>query len=148
MKSQRRRYLALRMLMVFSVLTVFGLAYGQQKIALKADKGGKGAKGEVTIADAKADQKELTITMSGLKPDSVYTVWLVNMKPKMDMAGVGTGDYSFKSDEKGAAKYSATISSAELEKWQMFEIAYHPNGDAKDMKKMEIALSGPIKMGK
>lgn len=147
MKSQRR-YRALRMLMFFSVLSVAGLAYGQQKIALKADKGGKGAKGEVTIADAKSGQKELTVTMSGLKPNSVYTVWLVNVKPKMDMAGVGTGDYSFKSDEKGAANYSAIISSAELEKWQMFEIAYHPKGNAKDMKKMEIALSAPIKMEK
>jgi hypothetical protein len=70
------------------------------------------------------------------------------MKPKMDMAGVGTGDYSFKSDDKGNATYTASISSAELEKWQMFEIAYHPDGNAKDMKKMQIALSGPIKMGK
>jgi hypothetical protein len=70
------------------------------------------------------------------------------MKPKMDMAGVGTGDYSFKSDGKGAANYTAAISSVELEKWQMFEIVYHPNGDAKDMKQMQIALSGPIKIGK
>ena len=147
MKLQKR-YCALRMFLVFAVLTVSGVAYGQQKIALKADKGGKGAKGEVAIANAKAGEKELTITMTGLKPNSVFTVWLVNMKPKMDMVGVGTGDYSFKSDDKGTANYTASISSAELEKWQMFEIAYHPDGDAKDMKKMQIALSGPIKMGK
>jgi hypothetical protein len=147
MKLQTRN-LGLTAFLLFTVLAVFGLAEGQQKIALKADKAGKGAKGEVAIADAKAGPKELAITMTGLKPNSVYTVWLVNMKPKMDMAGVGTGDYSFKSDAKGAANYSATISSAELEKWQMFEIAYHPDGDAKDMKKMQIALSGPIKMGK
>ncbi len=150
MKLQKllKKCRASRMVIIFAVLTVSGLAYGEQKLALKADKGGKGAKGEVAIADTKPGQKELTITMSGLKPDSVYTVWVVNMKPKMDMAGVGTGDYSFKSDDKGVAKYSATISSAELEKWQMFEIAYHPDGDAKDMKKMQIALSGPIKMAK
>lgn len=147
MKLQKR-YWALRMLLVFTVLAVSGLAHGQQKIALKPDKAGKGAKGEVAIADAKAGQKELAITMTGLKPNSVYTVWLVNMKPKMDMAGVGSGDHSFKSDDKGAANYSATISSAELEKWQMFEVAHHPDGDAKDMKKMQIALSGPVKMGK
>jgi hypothetical protein len=132
----------------FALLAVSSLAQDQQKIALKADKAGKGATGEVAIVDAKAGQKELTITIAGLKPNSVYTVWLVNMKPKMDMAGVGTGDYSFKSDAKGAASYSATISGAELAKWQMLEIAYHPGGDAKDMKKMQIALSGPIKMEK
>jgi hypothetical protein len=147
MKLQTRNW-ALRMLLAFTVLVVSGLAEGQQKIVLKADKGGKGAKGEVAIADAKAGQKEITITMTGLTPNSVYTVWLVNMKPKMDMVGVGTGDYSFKSDSKGAANYSAIISNAELEKWQMFEIAHHPDGDAKDMKKMQIALSGPVKMGK
>ena len=69
---------------------------------MKADKAGQGAKGEVVITDGKAGQKEITITMTGLKPNYVYTVWLVNMKPKMDMLGVGTGDYSFKSDGKGA----------------------------------------------
>lgn len=135
-------------LLVFTVFAVSGLAEGQQKIALKADKAGKGAKGEVAIADAKAGQKEITITMTSLKPNSVYTVWLVNMKPKMDMIGVGSGDYSFKTDDKGTGNYSAAISNAELEKWQMIEIAYHPDGDAKDMKKMQIALSGPVKMGK
>ena len=115
-------------------------------ISLKADKGGKDAKGEVAFADTQTGQKRVTITMSGLRPDSVYTVWLVNMKPKMDMAGVGTGDYSFRSDSKGTGKYTAVISTAELEKWQMVEVAYHPGGDAKDMKNMQIALSAPIKI--
>ena len=137
---------------IILVLTVFAMsaiaAAGEQKISLKADKGGKGAKGEVVISDGKPGQKEITITMTGLKPNSVYTVWLVNMKPKMDMLGVGTGDYSFKSDDKGMGSYTATIANAELDKWQLFEIAYHPDGDAKDMKKMEIALSGPVKMEK
>jgi hypothetical protein len=49
----------------------------------------------------------------------------------MDMLGAGTGDYSFKSDDKGIGNYTATISNAELEKWEMVEIAYHPDGDAK-----------------
>jgi hypothetical protein len=113
---------------------------------LKADKAGKGAKGEVVIADPKAGQKQVTITMSGLRPDSVYTVWLVNMKPKMDMAGMGTRDFSFRSDSKGTGKYTAIVSNADLEKWQVVEIAYHPGGDAKDMKSMQIALSAPIKI--
>ena len=147
MKLPARNF-GLAALLFFAVLAVFGLAQGQQKIALKADKAGKGATGEVAIADAKAGQKEITITMSGLKPNAVYTVWLVNMKPKMDMVGVGTGDYSFKSDDKGTANHTANISSAELEKWQMFEIAYHPDGDAKNMKTMQIALSGPVKVEK
>ncbi len=129
---------------VFLLFTGFAFAVGTQKISLKADKAGKGAKGEVVITDKEAAQKEITISMTGLKPNSVYTVWLVNMKPKMDMAGVGTGDYSFKTDEKGNQNYKATISKTDLEKWQMFEIAYHPDGNPKNMKNMEIALKGDI----
>ena len=147
MKAQKRNW-ALGIILVFTVFVMSAMAANEQKITLKADKAGQGAKGEVVIADGKAGQKEITISMTGLKPNSVYTVWLVNMKPKMDMLGVGTGDYSFKSDGKGIGNYTATISNAELEKWEMLEIAYHPDGNAKNMKKMQIALSGPIKMGK
>jgi hypothetical protein len=147
MKAQKRNW-ALGIILVFTVFVMSAMAANEQKITLKTDKAGQGAKGEVVIADGKAGQKEITISMTGLKPNSVYTVWLVNMKPKMDMLGVGTGDYLFKSDGKGIGNYTATISNAELEKWEMLEIAYHPDGNAKDMKKMQIALSGPIKMGK
>jgi hypothetical protein len=147
MKAQKRNW-ALGIILVFTVFVMSAMAANEQKITLKTDKAGQGAKGEVVIADGKAGQKEITISMTGLKPNSVYTVWLVNMKPKMDMLGVGTGDYLFKSDGKGIGNYTATISNAELEKWEMLEIAYHPDANAKDMKKMQIALSGPIKMGK
>jgi hypothetical protein len=147
MKAQKRNW-ALGIILVFTVFVMSAMAANEQKITLKTDKAGQGAKGEVVIADGKAGQKEITISMTGLKPNSVYTVWLVNMKPKMDMLGVGTGDYLFKSDGKGIGNYTATISNAELEKWEMLEIAYHPDGNAKNMKKMQIALSGPIKMGK
>jgi hypothetical protein len=147
MKTQKRNW-ALGVILVFTVFAISAMAAGERKIALKADKAGQGAKGDVVITDGKAGQKEITITMTGLKPNSVYTVWLVNMKPKMDMAGVGSGDYAFKSDGKGNANYSATISNAELEKWEMLEIAYHPDRNAKDMKKMQIALTGPVKMKK
>ena len=68
------------------------------------------------------------------------------MKPKMDMAGLGGGDYSFKSDDKGNASYSATIGSVDLSKWQLVEVAYHPSGDPKNMKEMEnAALIGELK---
>ncbi len=67
------------------------------------------------------------------------------MKPKMDMIGVGMGDYSFKSDDKGNGHYSANVSAAELEKWQILEIAYHTDGDPKNMKKMGIALKADIR---
>ena len=146
MKAQKSW--ALSVILVFTLFVMSAMAANEQKITLKADTAGQGAKGEVVITDSKAGQKEITIAVTGLKPNSVYTVWLVNMKPKMNMLGVGTGDYSFKSDDKGIGNYTATISNAELEKWEMLEIAYHPDGDAKDMKKMQIALKAPVKMKK
>ena len=68
------------------------------------------------------------------------------MNPKMDMAGLGEGGYSLKSDDKGDASYSATIGSADLSKWQLIELAYHPSGDPKNMKElMNTALIGKLK---
>lgn len=103
------------------------------------------AGGEAVIKDAGPGQKEISITAHGLKPNAVYTVWLVNMKPKMDMMGLGQAmDYAFKSDDKGNGTYTGTIAAEDLAKWQMIEIAYHPTGDAKDMKKMKVAMKGGL----
>lgn len=141
-----RKVIRSLLVVVFSLFTGLAIAAGDQKVALKADKAGKGASGTAVIADKGGDQKEVAITAKGLKPNSVYTVWLVNMKPKMDMAGLGGGDYSFKSDVKGDASYSATIGSADLSKWQLIELAYHPSGDPKNTKElMNTALVGKLR---
>jgi len=121
---------------------------GEQKMALKADSAGRGAEGEAVIKESGNGNKEITLHMTGLKPNSIYTVWLVNMKPKMDTMGIGEGDYSFKSDEKGMGQYSAIVTADELHKWQVLEIAYHSDGNAKNMKKMGIALKVMLKMEK
>jgi hypothetical protein len=39
--------------------------------------------------------------------------------------------------DKGNATYTATVRSADLAKWQLFEVAHHPSGDPKNMKEME-----------
>jgi hypothetical protein len=142
----KKKVLSSLMVIVFTLFTGLAIAAGKQKVTLKADKAGKGASGAAVIVDKGGDQKGVTITAKGLKPNSVYTVWLVNVKPKMDMAGFGEGDYSFRSDDKGGATLSATISAADLAKWQLIEIAYHPSGDPKNMKElMNTALSGKLK---
>ncbi|MDW7709931.1 MAG: hypothetical protein SCH98_05610 [Deferrisomatales bacterium] len=111
-------------------------AGAERRLSLMADQAGKGATAEAVITDKGGDQTEVVITAIGLKPGAVHTVWLVNMKAKMDMAGLGTGDYSFRTDEKGSARYAATISPSELKKCQLQEIAYHPSGDPKNMHEM------------
>ncbi len=133
------------LLFTFALFTPFAQAAGEQKIVLKTGPAGKGAHAEAMIKDVEQGQKEITINFKGLKPNAVYTVWLVNMKPKMDMTGIGPGDYSFKSDDMGNGHFSATVSAAGLGKWQMLEVAHHPDGDAKNMKKMMIALKANLK---
>lgn len=131
---------------LLTFILVGSLAHAaEQKIALQAGPDGKGSHGQAVITDKAPDQKEIAIEVNGLTPNSVYTVWLVNMKPTMDMIGVGVGDYSFKSDDKGNGRYVATVAAEELGKWQALEIAHHPDGDPKNMKTMGIALKAELK---
>jgi hypothetical protein len=131
----------------FMVVAAVAWAAGEQKVTFKKGPDGKGAKAEAVIKDepaAGAEQKHITIKASGLKPNSVYTVWFVNEKPKMDMAGVGTGDYSFRSDSRGNGTYTATVLASDLEKWSLLELARHPDGNPTNMDNIKIALKADI----
>ena len=97
------------------------------------------ASGTATLAG-----KKLTITAKGLKPDAVYSVWFVNMGATMTKAGVGKAPYSFKTDGKGNAKYTATLDGSPEGKWQSIMIVRHPTGDPKDMDHMEDALMAKL----
>jgi hypothetical protein len=130
------------LLLIFFIAAVSSAA--EQRVTLSPGPDGKGASGEAVITDTATGQKDIAITVGGLKHDGVYTVWFVTMKPKMDMAGVGAPDYVMKIDDKGNGSYTATVSAGDLAKWQMIEIAYHKTGDPKDMKKMGIALKGEV----
>ena len=116
-----------------------------ERVALLAGPDMRGAQGEAVISDVGSGNKEVKITAQGLKPNEVYTVWLVNMKPKMDMAGLGAGDYAFTSDAKGNGRYTATVSGATLDGWQLIEVAHHPDRNPRNMDKMGIALKGELK---
>ncbi|HBG45692.1 MAG TPA: hypothetical protein DDW94_01725 [Deltaproteobacteria bacterium] len=115
-----------------------------QKSSLRGEKDFKKAQGEVTVSDAGADQKQISVSASGLKPNSIYTFWFVNEKPRMDMAGVGTGNYSFRSDAQGNAQYTAAVSQEELRRWNLFEVAYHPDQNPQNMENIQIALKGEV----
>lgn len=138
--SMRKHRLSLIVILLFILLAHLTLSEAaEQKIPLKGDFW-KSASGEAVIKDMAQGQKEISIDAKGLNANGVYTVWFVNMKPKMDMTGVGIGDYSFKTDAKGEGHYMANVPAAEIEKWQMLEVAYHPDGDPKNMKDIKIAL--------
>ena len=127
------------------VLLTMSTVSAAERIALKGGEDMRGAGGEAVISDAGAGSKEVVITASGLKPNEVYTVWLVNMKPKMDMAGLGAGDYAFTSDASGNGRYTATVSGGTLDKWQVIKIAHHPDRNPGNMKKIGSALEGNLK---
>jgi len=88
--------------------------------------------------------EHVNIQARGLKPDSIYTTWFVNTKPKKHESGAGIPPYMFKTDRWGNGHYSAPLSESPLGKWAMVMIVLHPTGDPKDMKNMVGALSAKL----
>lgn len=129
---------------LFLVLTL-SQAFATETVVLQSGADMHGAWGEAVIRDVDDGKKEVLITAKGLKPNEVYTAWLVNMKPKMDMAGLGTGDYSFTSDARGNGTFTATVSAGDLGKWPVIKVAHHPDRNPRNMKKMGVALEGELK---
>ena len=97
------------------------------------------AKGTALIKD-----NYVSIQARGLKANSIYTVWFVNMKPKKNETGAGSAPYMFKTDANGFGQYSAALSESPFGKWQMIMIVLHPNGDPADMKSMVGALKAKL----
>lgn len=139
-----RKLFANILIAVFFLMFALDAQAAIQKSSLKGEKDFKKARGEAIISDAGADRKQISVKASGLKPNSVYTFWFVNEEPRMDMAGVGTGDYSFKTDAQGNGQYTAIVSEEELRKWNLFEVAYHPDNNPQNMENIQIALKGEV----
>jgi hypothetical protein len=127
-------------LLAFAVLGLVSLAWaGNTQLPLMADKNEPGATGTATLSE-----NSLSIEAKGLHPNSVYTVWFVNMKPKKTEAGAGQAPFMFKTDAQGNRNYSASLSETPFGKWQMIMIVLHPDGDPMNMKGMVGALSANI----
>ena len=90
------------------------------------------------------DQNHVSVQARGLKSDSVYTVWFVNMKPRKNETGAGNAPYMFRTDKWGNGNYSAPLMEAPFGKWAMVMVVLHPNGDPKDMKRMVGALKAAL----
>ncbi|MFC1836450.1 hypothetical protein ACFL2Q_17295 [Thermodesulfobacteriota bacterium] len=86
----------------------------------------------------------LKISANGLKADSVYTVWFVNKKPKMQKAGAGNAPYMFKTDSAGKGSYDASLSASPFGKWGMVMVVRHPTGNPKDMDNKVGAFAAKI----
>ncbi len=143
-KNHIRRVATMLTTLVLAVGISSLWAAGMQRLPLTPGPDGGGAKGEATIIDKDAATKEIIVAAGGLKPHATYTVWVVNTKPKMEMAGVGTGDYAFKSDAGGRGQFIGAFPAADLAKWRVLEVAHHPDGNPKNMKNMKVVLSGEL----
>ncbi len=126
------------------VLVAFGTlslaSQAGEKISLMATKKHPSASGTAVINDS-----NIEIDAKGLKPDSVYTAWFVNAKPKKRQAGAGQPPYMFRTDSNGNGSYAAVLKESPYGKWQMLMVVLHPNGNPKDMKNMVGALSANLK---
>jgi hypothetical protein len=123
-------------MVAFSISSMAGTGHELKLDAIKAH---PAAKGTAFIKD-----DYVSIQARGLKPDSVYTVWFVNLKPKKHETGAGSAPYMFKTDANGFGQYSSALSETPFGKWQMIMIVLHPNGDPTDMKSMVGALKAKL----
>ena len=139
MKSQK----ALTIMVFTLALVAFGTlslaSQAGEKISLMATKKHPNASGTAVI-----NETNIEITAKGLKPDSVYTAWFVNTKPKKHETGAGQPPFMFRTDSNGNGSYTAPLKESPYGKWQMLMIVLHPNGNPKDMKSMVGALSAKL----
>lgn len=134
----RRSMLAFTALVAILGLSAVSWAGGQELSFMPAKDNPK-ATGTINLSNDK-----LQIQAEGLKSDSVYTVWFVNMKPKKDQAGAGTAPFMFKTDAQGKGTYDAALAESPVGKWSTIMVVLHPTGDPKDMKNMVPAFSAMI----
>ncbi len=130
--------------LALTVVTSTGSAQEVRQIPLEpASKpsGQLAPSGQVTCTES-ADSYTCTARISGVQPNGVFTTWLVNMKPKMEMDQAGE---KFAADASGKAQASFRVPKPAFEKWQMLVIALHPDGDASNMKDHVDVLKAPLK---
>lgn len=122
-------------------------AYAAYEVPLEGSFGFKGASGTAVIeegTDTVYEQEMVTIHVGGLKPNSVYTAWLAKDKPGEKPMGLGVEPYSFRTDGAGAGTFVATVHEGDFNRWDLIEIAHHPNNDPSDLQNSQIALKGDL----
>jgi hypothetical protein len=124
------------LVLVIAAFSISAMAGTGHELTLNATKEHPAALGTALIKD-----NYVSIQARGLKANSIYTVWFVNMKPKKHETGAGSAPYMFKTDVNGFGQYSAPLGESPYGKWQMMMIVLHPNGDPADMKNMVGALA-------
>ncbi|GAB4342796.1 MAG: hypothetical protein Kow0099_20640 [Candidatus Abyssubacteria bacterium] len=135
-----KRSFAMLVVVSMSILGLVTTIWAEtHEVSLKADKSHERAGGTLLLSD-----DSVSVEAEGLRPNGVYTVWFVNMKPKKHEAGAGEAPYMFKTDGEGYGSYTSSLKESPFGKWQMVMIVLHVNGDPRNMKDMVPALSAPV----
>jgi hypothetical protein len=139
MKAKRGFQFALITLVGIFFFALSWAAGGGRAFVLEPTQEHPAANGTAVI-----DSHHINLQARGLKPEAVYTVWFVNMKPKKSEAGAGSAPYMFRTDPWGNGSYSAPLTETPIGKWAMIMVVQHPDGDPKDMKNMIGALKAAL----
>lgn len=100
------------------------------------------AAGEAVVTDVENEEKEIRVEASGLQPNSLYSIWLIDETPMLGDIGIGSGDLTFETDADGNGSYIVRIPARQFKDWDKIEILHHPNNDTEDLEGAELALLG------
>lgn len=127
-----------------------GFDYPAKKILPLKDATGGGGSGEAVIErmGTTYGQRSIGIDLSGLKPGSVYTVWLERKEPR-ELKPLGVDEHHFKTGADGKARYVTQSSEYDIDNfhWDYITIYLHPDNDPGNTKDMTLALKGDLKYG-
>ncbi|MBW7957890.1 MAG: hypothetical protein H3C68_08375 [Deltaproteobacteria bacterium] len=90
--------------------------------------------------------RSIGIDFFRLKPDTVYSVWLVNERGERAPAGVDRSH--FKTDAAGKGRFVTTTYDDRLSRWRYIEVYSHPGGDPANTQDMVAELRGDLVYGR
>lgn len=138
-------------LIIFLMITATASAYLLRRFVPLKDQLKQGASGEVLIEkqDFMPGQRALGINVYGLKPNSVYSVWLANEEPNKQTYALGVDINYFRTDGSGNGRYVTTVSEYTIDwwRWRYIEVNLHPDNNPANTKDMIVALKGDLIYG-
>lgn len=132
----------------FIFLTAFNGFDGARRFLDLKDLSGGNASGEVSIEPLQSRMPRLRtvgVTVYGLKPGSVYSVWYADEKGQRSPAGVETNHFT--TDAGGKGRFVTSAYEDVLDDWRYIDVMLHPDGNPKNTGGMTPALRGDLVYG-
>lgn len=132
--------------LVFTLLSLSALASDYEVASIQL-KGEGGASGEATFRTVGFMPGEYSfgLTAYGLKPNSIYSVWLSGGYKSDSKAALGIGSNHFKTNGSGVGRYVTTVSLLKLRDFTTIEVDFHPGNDPNNTADLITALKGRLR---